>query len=347
MKNKIARNIFMMIGLLLSSCGESTPSFSLFIYNSKDTFINELKKVILHRTDSDYDVNIQYAEKSQKTQMQQINSALEDEQQKLLLVNMVDRLSASAIIEKSLVNKANVIFFNREPLLDDMDNQTNAFYIGSDNSYEGELQAKLAEDIFGNPNDLNPKYDKNGDGKIQAIILKGELGHQDAEQRSAKVISQLTEDGYDVDLINTYICNWSRTEAYNMMADEYDKIKDSVEIIFSNNDDMACGAMDYLIEKDVFKYNVDVSLQPVQLLGVDGTDVGYRAIRDGYMYGTILNDAQKQASAIIDAINYFENGTSMENNPDYEVVKGNYIYIKGSAITYDSLPTEYLMNNPE
>lgn len=342
MKIKNARNLIITLGLLLTSCGEAPSSFSLFIYDSQDTFINELKGVILSNTDSDYEIDIQYAEKSQKDQMKQISTALEDQDEKLLLVNMVDRLSASAIIEKCSVKDADVIFFNREPLLDDMDNQLNTFYVGSDNSYEGELQAKLAEEIFGSPESLNSKYDKNGDGKIQAVILKGELGHQDAEQRSTKVISQLNEDGYSVDLINTFICNWSRTEAYNLMADEYDNIKDEVEIIFSNNDDMACGAMDYFIEKDVFKYDVDVSEQPIQLLGVDATDVGYRAIRDGYMYGTVLNDAEKQASAIIDAIKYFEDGTPMGNTGDYEVTNGNFVYIKGSAVTRDNLPSEYI-----
>jgi len=342
MKIKRIKNLLILGGLLLTSCGESSHSFSLFIYNSEDTFINELKDVILSDTGDDYDIDIQYAEQSQKTQMKQITSALEDDQQKLLLVNMVDRLSASAIIEKSSVNNANLIFFNREPLTDDMDNQLNAFYVGSDNSYEGELQAKLAEDIFGSPESLNSQYDKNGDGKIQAIILKGELGHQDAEQRSTKVISQLSEDGYSVDLLNTYICNWSRTEAYNMFVDEYADFKDDVEIIFSNNDDMACGAMDYLIEKDVFKYNVDVSEQTIQLLGVDATDVGCRAIRDGYMYGTVLNDAENQAAAIMDAVNYFENGEAMDQSANYDVVKGNFIYIKGSSITYANLPSEYL-----
>jgi len=341
MKNSIVRNILITSALLLSSCGEAKSSFSLMIYDSDDTFINELKSVIVENTKSDFDIDLQYAEKSQKTQMKQINTALEDNDQKLLLVNMVDRLSASAIIEKSSVNDANVIFFNREPLVDDMENQSNAFYVGSDNSYEGELQAKLAEDIFGSPTSLNSKYDKNGDGKIQAVILKGELGHQDAEQRSTKVISQLSDDGYAVDLINTYICDWSRTEAYKVMAEEYDNFKDEVEIIFSNNDDMACGAMDYLIEKDVFKYNVDALDQPVQLLGVDGTDVGYKAIRDGYMYGTVLNDADKQAEAIIDAINYFTNGEPMGVDADYEIVNSNFIYIKGWAVTSDNLPSEY------
>ncbi len=344
MKIKRIRNLLISGGLLLTSCGESPASFSLFIYNSEDTFINELKDVILDDTGDDYNIDIQYAEQSQKTQMKQITSALEDDHQKLLLVNMVDRLSASAIIEKSSVNNANVIFFNREPLTDDMDNQLNAFYVGSDNSYEGELQAKLAEDIFGSPDSLNSKYDKNGDGKIQAIILKGELGHQDAEQRSTKVISKLADDGYSVDLLNTYICNWSRTEAYNMFEDEYANFKDDVEIIFSNNDDMACGAMDYLIEKDVFKYNVDVSEQSVQLLGVDATDVGCKAIRDGYMYGTVLNDAEKQASAIMDAVKYFGSGIDMNENSDYDIVKGNFVYIKGSSITYDNLPSEYRSN---
>jgi len=336
MKSKRFMTLAFTCGLLLTSCNGAVNDFSIYIYDEDDTFINKLRADIVSQTKEEYDLKVSYASRNQHKQNEQINSALE-EGQKLLAINMVDRLAASALIEKCSVNDASVVFFNREPLEEDMAGKENAFYVGSDPSYEGKLQAQLAVDLFGsNPEDLNAKFDKNGDGKIQALILKGEIGHQDAEQRSKYCISTLTDEGYDVDLLGTYYCNWNRTTAYNTVKEKYDDFKDDVEVIFSNNDDMAYGAIDYFLEKDLFLRNVDVTEQPFQVIGVDGTDVGIKAIQNNFMYGTIFNDSKKQAGAIVDALHYLQ-GDITKDEIEYDVVRDNYIYIKGSSITKNDL----------
>ncbi len=54
------------------------------------------------------------------------------------------------------------------------------YYVGTKGEQSAHIQANLIMNRFGNnPKELN-QYDINGNGIIEAIILKGEQGHQDA-----------------------------------------------------------------------------------------------------------------------------------------------------------------------
>jgi methyl-galactoside transport system substrate-binding protein len=158
MKTKIRLGIFGTIATLilliaLPSCQKTSEDFAMFIYDSSDTFIHSLSSKIIADVSGKYTYTESFAEKDQAIQNAQISQALESGK-KLLLVNTVDRLACSAIIEKSKLYDANVIFFNREPLASDMAGQDKAYYVGSNANYEGTLQGQLAMRIFGSPSSL-------------------------------------------------------------------------------------------------------------------------------------------------------------------------------------------------
>lgn len=305
------KNKRVCIGLLpllaLASCGGSNRSFDLFLYDGSDTFITSLKGAILSNFGANTPSYSYYdAARSQTTQNKQIITSLESGN-KLLLVNLVDRLAASAIVEKADASKASIIFFNREPLAGDIAGHSNMFYVGSNASQAGKLQASLAEQLF-HLDTLKAKtcvYDRNGDGVIQIAIIKGEEGHQDTELRTKWCTQQLKDDGYNISILTTETGNWTTDGGYKAMQaiastyyDGTDTSKSNVELVFCNNDDMASGAANYLKEQNVLKTNTTYDQQPIQLIGVDGTTTGKALIQDGLMYGTVLNDASTQAKDI-------------------------------------------------
>ncbi len=48
------------------------------------------------------------------------------------------------------------------------------YYVGGKAKQSGELQGELAADFI----KVNPQADRNNDGKIQYVILEGEMGHR-------------------------------------------------------------------------------------------------------------------------------------------------------------------------
>jgi len=113
---------------------------------------------------------------------------------------------------------------------------------------------------------------------------------------------------------------------------------DSIELVFSNNDDMALGAIDYLVDNGVFIKDEPIHDQPFVIVGVDGTAVGLEAIEKGLLYGTVNNDSVKQSEAILTLADYILNGKSFDDFP-YELTNNHYIYIGGDIITQADLAT--------
>lgn len=337
MKNRFILALGLVSLFVVSSCGEAKKDVSIFIYDSSDTFINGLTKDIKAKLTSNDRSYVTYdASRSQRVQNDQIISAIDSDTSSMMAVNLVDRLSASSIIEKTMSKNKKLVFFNRQPLNEDIKG-TDVYYVGSDPANEGRLQGQMAAELFGDPNNLDTKYDKNGDGTIQVFMFKGELGHQDTENRSKYCIEYLKDNGYKVEIINSCYCNWLREKAYEAMKSNYKEYYSSIELMFSNNDDMALGALDYLSETSDFSPLEDITSQPFPVIGVDGTNVGLEAIKNNMMYGTVKNDSAAQADAISSFVEYFESGKTIDNEFPYTINNLNCVYVSGSKITLSNL----------
>ena len=81
----------------------------------------------------------------------------------VICVNMVDRSAASVIIDKAMDREVPVIFFNREPVSEDLNRWEKLFYVGANPKEEGVCQGNMIADAY----DACPEIlDLNGDGKI-------------------------------------------------------------------------------------------------------------------------------------------------------------------------------------
>ncbi len=317
--------------LLLTGCSDKTTKVGILIYDENDTFMASFEDYLVGNMPNNVKYEVAYASNSQFIQNQQIITFLDDGID-ILLINAVDRLAGSTIVEKCEKEGVPVIFFNREPLESDLENSQDVYYVGADTDNMGNEQADIASGLFGPPTDLIKTYDKNHDGMIQTVIIKGEQGHQDAEKRTRNSIERLKSLGYNVDLLSTRVANWRRIEGYDVMKDMYQEFGDSIELILSNNDDMALGAIDYFLEIKLFAVSQSISFnQPIVVIGVDGTKAGLDAIDNGLMYGTVLNDALKQSQAIIELVKYIIDKKDMKDFP-FEIVNDHYIYIDGKII---------------
>ena len=84
--------------------------------------------------------------------------------------------------------------------------------------------------------------------------------------------------------------NWNRAQASARTSQWIKDYGDQIEVILSNNDDMALGAIDALGEtpRDCWPL----------IVGVDATAPALEAVAAGQMYGTVHNDSLGQAQAM-------------------------------------------------
>ena len=265
-------------------------------YDQSDTFIGELLDCFKEQTESlkgaDREVflTMRDAAGSQKTQNDQVKELI-DAGCNVLCVNLVDRADPSEIIDLARENDVPIIFFNREPVAEDIGQWEKLYYVGADAEQSGVMQGELAAELIWS----NPQIDRNKDGKIQYVVLEGEAGHQDAIIRTENAVNTIKEKGIELEKLSYEIANWNRVQAQNRMAQMMtSQCQTNIELVLANNDDMALGAID-----TYKKLNYTESTLPV-FFGIDGTDAGLKAVLDGDMAGTVYNDKEGQAEAMAD-----------------------------------------------
>ncbi|MBN2873946.1 MAG: galactose ABC transporter substrate-binding protein [Spirochaetales bacterium] len=328
--------LLMAGSLSLFSCSAKESRMSLFLYNEADPYIREFAKQILAASPQDAMPRKFDAGNSQLIQNEQIEAELTrnpaSQRPALMMINPVDRLGAYALIQRLKGDDIPVIFFNREPLAEDMGLWDKTFYVGARAEQSGQLQAQLVMELFGGSPDKLNEYDRNGDGVIQSIILKGEQGHQDAEIRTREVLRSFEDAGFRVEVLALEIANWNRDEAYGTMGNLLRDYRHRVELIVSNNDAMALGAISRMRQEGLYRDTngngrIDRNDSGwIPVVGIDGLREAEESIAEGYLYGTVKNDSQSMATAMVELAGVLL-GTIDPATLSYALTDGRYIWI--------------------
>ena len=325
----LAGMIVLMNTVFLSGCGKShtEPSKKIHVgvtyYNQSDTFLNELLgdfKESLKKLEDDQmrtSVTILDAAGSQRTQDDQVKELI-DMGCDVLCVNLVDRADPSEIIDLARENNIPIIFFNREPVAEDLSQWEELYYIGAEAKQSGIMQGELAAQMIFSEEQI----DRNKDGKIQYVVLEGEAGHQDSIIRTRSAVETLQNSGVVLEKISYQIANWNRVQAQNRMEQMLEQYQTKIELVLANNDDMALGAIDAYK-----KANYTESAWPV-FFGIDGTKLGLKALADGDLSGTVYNDKEGQAKMMAEMAK--EVGTGKE-------IEEKYIYLPYVKVTNENV----------
>lgn len=231
----------------------------------------------------------------------------------VICVNIVDRTSAATIIDKAKSSNTPIIFFNREPVEEDMRRWKDVYYVGAEAEKSGELQGSLIIDKYTSD---KSEIDKNGDGKIQYVMLEGEHGHQDTAIRTEYSIKTIVQNGIEVEKLADDTANWEFAQAKSKMTGWIKEFGSEIEVVFSNNDDMALGAIEALKEAEI---------NNVIVVGVDGVTEALEAVKNDEMLGTVISNSIAQAEGIFNiAYSKATNG----DLSDVEGLEGKYIKTK-------------------
>ena len=326
---------FVLVAANILSCGNphKEQSKQIYIgvacYNQKDTFLEELMESFkeecsgLEEDGYDISLTIMDAAGSQRTQDDQVQEMISDGCD-ILCINLADRTDPSEIIDAAKENDVPIIFFNREPVEEDMMQWDRLYYVGAKPRQSGRMQGELAADIIKN----NPGVDKNKDGSIQYVILEGEMGHQDAIIRTESAVESLKDNGIVLEKLSYQIANWNRAQAQNRMTQLIGQYKTQIELVLANNDAMILGAIDAYEKLGYTEANLPV------FVGIDGTDEGLRAVQEQKMAATVYNDKEGQAKAMAQLAFSVVTGDGMDT---IKFENQRYIYLPYQKVTKDNV----------
>ena len=241
----------------------------------------------------------------------------------VLCVNIVDRTAAAVIVDKAQEAGVPLIFFNRQPVAEDIRRADNIYYVGAQAEEAGRLQGQLVLQAWQTQRE---QLDRNGDGVLQYVMLEGEPGHQDALLRTEYSVKALSSAGVEVEKLASDTANWNRAQGTAKTAQWIGQFGEQIEVVFSNNDDMALGAIDAFQE---------AQLELPLVVGVDATAPALEAIRQGELYGTVLNDAEGIAEAMVDLALALTRGEDPAQTLQME--DEHYIWLPCQQITLQDL----------
>ena len=307
--------ILIILILVLPGCNqktkriENTLRVSVVTYTHDDPFINatvdELKEELKKRETEERKIitSVRSADNDQKAQNEIVEEMI-DAGCDILCVNLVDRTDPTTVIRLARQHDIPVIFFNREPVPEDLSQWNQLYYVGCEAKQSGEMQGEIAADYIKN----HPEVDRNQDGRIQYILLEGEAGHQDAISRTDSSVKTLIEQGINLEKLSYLFADWNRGQAENRMNQIISQYGTEGEMVISNNDEMALGALEAYKKS---KY--DKKQWPI-IFGIDGLDDALTAIKNGEMQGTVYNDKEDQALEISRLVVDIYQGNSMKNH---------------------------------
>ncbi|MEI0557688.1 galactose ABC transporter substrate-binding protein [Brachyspira intermedia] len=323
-----------LLFISLVSCGNSSKSnneieVGITIYRYDDAFISFMRRNIETMLNGKAKFIMNDSENDQVKQNDQVDAAIQREVD-ALAINLVDPASASFMINKIKPTGIPVIFFNKEPSKEDMMLYDKAWYVGTLSEESGNIQGDIVVKAW----QENPAWDKNGDGKIQYVLLKGEAGHPDAEARTERIKSVLTNNGITIEQLDEQTANWDILQAQTATDSWIEKYGNSIEFIFSNNDAMALGALKSIQKQG---YNIGDSNKFIPIVGVDAIPEIIEEIKKGTVVGTVLQSPKDQAKAVVDMVMNVANKQDVLTGTEYNLDDVKAVRVPYRAITLENI----------
>jgi len=307
------------------------PYIGISIFDYSNNFVGYIRNGIDYYMSQNYP-GVEYlmvdGENNQATQTERIDTMI-SKGVNVLLVNPVDSSAGDTILQKAKDAGIPIIFFNRQPALDVLNSYDKCWYVGLDTYYQGTLEAELVAKAWQND---QAKWDVNGDGKLQYVLLKGTPGHSDAEDRANGFKDKIAELNIPVEQLAEDYANWATATAKDMTETWIGKYGNQIEMVVCGNDAMALGAVEALKANGLIN---DTTIVPV--VGVNALPEASQLIKDGVMLGSILTSTYSTAIACVEMAMNAVKGQDVLTGLDYKLESGKIIRIPETVITADNV----------
>lgn len=308
--------------------GSAHATAGVVWYNFADTFISNARAVLNNVSKADGTVTVTDADSQNDTTIQDNNmNNIFTQHPDFFVLNNINNAATSQIVEAAKKEDITTIFANTtSPSDEDFANYDKLWYVSSASEQSGQNMGNEIVDYFNS----HDNWDRNGNGKVDFILLQGIPTFSDTINRSSYSLAAIEAAGYTLgtniggedvtgvkggDSITGVICDFQRQEAQENVEALLSAYGDDIDCILADNDDEALGAIAAL---QAHGYLTDDS-NYIPVVGVDATAAGCEAIKNGTMLGTSLNNPVKLGKAV------------------YKVM---YLLTKGEEVTTESIGME-------
>ncbi|MDD2970898.1 MAG: galactose ABC transporter substrate-binding protein [Lachnospiraceae bacterium] len=304
-------------------------------YNFADTFISNARQSLINIAEADGAVSVEDADSQNDTATQTNNmNNMFSKDVDYLVLNNINTGAIDEICNQILDQGCYGIFANTDTPSDaNFEKNEKLYSVSSVATQSGTIMGEAIVDYW----NTNPEADRNGNGKLDYVMLLGIQGHYDTTVRSQNSVQAIVDAGIEVNQVGgDLVCEYARAKAQESVAALLANYSDDIDCIIACNDDMALGAIEALKAGGFFgdtgKY--------VMVTGVDATAVGCDAVREGTLLVTALNNPITLSKAIYKVMKLTSNGEEVTTDSmgiEGVSVEGRRVWLDYKAITKDNV----------
>ncbi|WP_299150808.1 sugar ABC transporter substrate-binding protein [uncultured Tateyamaria sp.] len=200
-----------------------------------------------------------------------------------IIVNAVDTNATEAMSNAAAAAGVPMVYVNRQPINMDTLPDGQAF-VASNEIESGTLKAfEICKNLRA----------EGKSGGATAYLMMGQLSNQAAVQRTKDVEDVIGMDMCNfITIIDKQTAEWSRDKASDLMTNWLSS-GEPFDAVFANNDEMAIGAINAMKA-------AGMSMDEVQVGGVDATADALQAMQAGDLDVTVFQDLAGQGAGSID-----------------------------------------------
>jgi methyl-galactoside transport system substrate-binding protein len=179
----------------------------------------------------------------------------------------------------------------------------------------------------------HPEADKDQDGRIEYVLLRGNSSHEDALVSAENRQKAFVAAGLVAVKLTEVDANGVRLQAQQKMADIIKLLGSKrIEAVLCENDEMALGAIDALKVAGYFRGAAGF----VPVVGIDGTRFALDAITEGSLLGSVRGDAESQGRAAFDLAYALATGGN-PSTAGWPLTDGKYVLVPYKKVTRDNI----------
>ena len=130
-----------------------------------------------------------------------------------VIINLAEVANGKILVDMFQEAGIPFLFYNKQPAEETVQEvlvDTGTIFIGTLARQAGDMQGEILADLVA----ADPSIDKNGDGKLQYVMLKGEANNDEAIARTRYSVETAEANGLVMEQLgDTLVCNWDQAQA--------------------------------------------------------------------------------------------------------------------------------------
>lgn len=281
------KSILALIFLLLSSSVYAKEEIKAFFYTTNSIFMDHVKNTLSKMAKQrNYTISFFDGGADPKKQYDQLRTHISIGD--LVVISISEDVYLEGMLNAARDHDARVVLFGSSPSANIARSYDKAWYVGFEMYDSARKQFNIIRKFL----NRYPRFDKNANGALDVVFLQGRENEFSTHVRTQVILDSFEKDGIKVNPLSYNYDDYSFSFAYDDFSEQLRKYGiENIEMVISNNDSMALGAIKALNER---KYNRPHSFfnghRHIPVFGVDGISDALRSVESGMMTGTAIAD---------------------------------------------------------